>query len=804
MLFLAKEVADILQINYSISAPDRAISKIRTDSRSLPIGDDELFVAIIGKNHDGHQFVEDLEEKGLNNFLISQAPKNPKQNTNYFIVEDTLKALQLLAEKYHEKFDLLTIGITGSNGKTVCKVWLKQILQNHFKTLASPKSYNSQVGVPLSLLQVNDQTEIGIFEAGISKKNEMHKHAQMMKAQVGIFTHLGDAHAKNFNSLSEKLMEKLKLFEHAETIIFPSDNDLVYARICELYPTKELISWGKKKHSDYKYRAQLEKGKCHIEINKGHSSLHFFIAFTDEASIKNAVSCIVCSLKLGLSRAQIQHGLENLQIVELRMEKRRGINNCEIILDAYNADINSLQIALDELAKHNKSKKKSLILSTFDENKENPLELIAKWHRINSLYKLLLVGKHEVPKSIQTISESFNTSSELLKKIPEITFEKEIVLIKGSRRFKLEKVAASLAEKSNQTLFEVNLNALENNLNIFRSKLAPKTKIMIMVKAFAYGNGGSEIGQFLSQKNIDYLAVAYVDEGVALRKSGVETPIMVLSTQPNQIEEAINYKLEPVIYSLRFLQQIKNQKTFMKKNIHIELNTGMNRLGINKEEIPSVIQELINSKLSVKSVFSHLVQSEIPKDTFGEIQISEFQQMCEALQTGLKKSFVKHICNSMGIINYPNAHFDMVRLGLGLYGLSREKALENVGVVKSYISQIRTVKKGESIGYGRKNKTKTDRKIAVIPIGYADGYSRKFSQGKGFFIIQNKHAPVVGNVCMDMTMCDVSEIDCKEGERIFVYKSAKHFYELSKNIDTIPYELISTISQRVPRKFTYE
>ena len=332
----------------------------------------------------------------------------------------------------------------------------------------------------------------------------MHKHAQMMKAQVGIFTHLGDAHAKNFNSLSEKLMEKLKLFEHAETIIFPSDNDLVYARICELYPTKELISWGKKKHSDYKYRAQLEKGKCHIEINKGRSSLHFFIAFTDEASIKNAVSCIVCSLKLGLSRAQIQHGLENLQIVELRMEKRRGINNCEIILDAYNADINSLQIALDELAKHNKSKKKSLILSTFDENKENPLELIAKWHRINPLYKLLLVGKHEVPKSIQTISESFNTSSELLKKIPEITFEKEIVLIKGSRRFKLEKVAASLAEKSNQTLFEVNLNALENNLNIFRSKLAPKTKIMIMVKAFAYGNGGSEIGQFLSQ-NIKFI-----------------------------------------------------------------------------------------------------------------------------------------------------------------------------------------------------------------------------------------------------------------------------------------------------------
>lgn len=804
MHFTAGEMAKILELSHPIALPNLSITKIRTDSRSFPFGKEEIFVALKGKHHDGHAFIGQLEKKGVRNFIVSKLPREPKKNINYFVVKNTLGALHQLAKHHLQKYDLLKIGITGSNGKTICKTWLNQLLMTQFKTIASPKSYNSQVGVPLSLLQVEQDAEIGIFEAGISEKNEMIHHAEMMKPELGIFTNLGDAHAQNFASDEEKLIEKLTLFQYAETIIYPYDDSRVGRQIEKMFPTKEKITWGKDPKADYQYLQKKDGNGWNIEIKKGNQSLLFFTTFGDEASLKNITTCVICCLKLGLEQKQIQVGLDQLQPVKMRMEKRAGSNNCQLLIDAYNADLDSLSIALNELEKSSNTKKRTLVLSTFDQNSQSPLPLVAAFHKNRPYHKILLIGKHQIPSDLESVCMLFDTTEQLLRHLSSLSFENEVILIKGARRFSLEKISKALSERSNQTIFEINLNALENNLEVFRSKLSPKTKLMVMVKAFAYGSGSHEISQFLSQKNIDYLAVAHVDEGIALRKSGIQTPIMVLSTQKNQLKESFKYDLEPVVFSLSFLQFLKREGKINPKNIHLELNTGMNRLGLNEDDISLAIKELQGSGLEVKSVFSHMAQSEIPNDYFGHLQIQKFTQMAGKLESHLSQPFLKHLCNSMGIVHYPQAHFDMVRLGLGLYGLAQVEPLKNIGILKSYINQLRLVKKGEGVGYGQKGKTKNERKIAIVPIGYADGYSRRFSHGKGYFIIHGKRAPIVGNICMDMTMCDVSQIDCQEGDEVFIYHSKSHFLDLSNQIETIPYELISTISQRVPRSFILE
>ena len=794
------------------------IDNIITDSRTFTISDNSLFFAIIGKRHDGHNYIKDLYKKNVRNFVISKEIRQFENfpEANFIIVPNCVNALQKLAKYHRQQFDIPVVGITGSNGKTIIKDWLSQLLENKIYTLKSPKSYNSQIGVPISVLELNSKYKFAIFEAGISQINEMHKLQQIIEPDLGIITNIGDAHQENFTDIAVKIIEKLKLFKNSKKLFYCKDYLKIDKIISETYNygEKQIYSWSKKHKTDlFIKKINKNNRKTEIEALFKKQNIKIQIPFVDNASIENSIHILLFLLVQFPDIPISEFNFSKLLPVEMRLEQKQGKNNCTIINDSYNCDFASLRIALDFLNQQNQNKKKTLILSDIQEvgKEQNALyQEIANIIQKNNLNNFIGIGKNisQNKKVFKPYNNFFISTDEFIKNITKLNFENETILLKGARDFKFENIAKVLQEKNHRTIFEINLQAIINNLNYFRSLLKPETKIMVMVKAFAYGSGTYEVANILQHQRVDYLGVAYTDEGIALRKAGINIPIMVMNPDTDNFNNLIEYNLEPEIYNFQILNNFYNCiKNKINSNfpIHLKLETGMNRLGFEKNEIPELILLLKKyKKLHLKSIFSHLAGSPSQKfDNFTQNQISKFQNFTKIIKQEFDYKINSHILNSAGIERFPEHQFDMVRLGIGLYGISATKNnnhLQNIGTLKSKISQIKEIKPTETIGYDRNGKITKKSTIAVVPIGYADGLNRRLSNGKGKILVKNKYfAPIIGNICMDMCMIDITDVPARIGDEVIIFGEKYPITEIAEQLETIPYEILTSVSQRVKR-----
>ncbi|MCB0805964.1 MAG: bifunctional UDP-N-acetylmuramoyl-tripeptide:D-alanyl-D-alanine ligase/alanine racemase [Bacteroidales bacterium] len=802
---------------------ENSIQDILIDSRRLINAENCLFIALVTRKNDGHNYIRELHQKGVNNFVISD-PEAAIENTNCLLVNDTLNALHKLTAAHRASFEIPVIGITGSNGKTIIKEWLFQLMSPDYTITRSPKSYNSQIGVPLSVWQLQPESELGIFEAGISEPDEMGKLQPIIQPTVGIFTNIGQAHSENFIHIQQKVGEKLKLFTRVGTLIYTPDyydiqETMIKSGILE---NIETFTWSR--NQDAKLRitdVKEEKGISILSALYNSKNISITIPFTDGASVENAIHCWATMLSFGYKNEHIAGRMANLQPVAMRLEQKEGINHCTIINDSYNSDINSLKIALDFLNQQKQHKKKTVILSDILQTGLNDNDLyseIAELLEQKEVDRIIGIGpaisKQSGRFSIDKLF--FNSTQEFISKYPFAEFQNETILLKGARIFEFEQISQALQQKAHETVLEINLNALVNNLNYFRKNIQPATKIMAMVKAFSYGSGSFEIANVLEFHHIDYLAVAYADEGVELRKAGIKTPIMVMNPDEQSFDAIIKHSLEPEIYNFRSLQLLDEatRSNIIPDNkpvkVHLKLDTGMHRLGFTEGEIDKLIDNLKKIRLIyVQSVFSHLASSEDPADDdFSRLQIDRLQRMAEKIRAGTDHSIMMHILNSAGINRFPEAQFDMVRLGISLYGIVNaapdQGNLENVSSLKSTISQIKTVKAGDTIGYNRKWKAENEMQIAIVPVGYADGLNRKLSNGVGKVYIQGNPAIIVGNICMDMCMVDVTHIEANEGDDVIIFDKDHPISELAKTLNTIPYEVLTNISRRVKRVYYHE
>ena len=790
------------------------IDSISIDSRSLQNSNSTLYFALLGPNHDGHHYVAELLEQGVTNFVVTYIPSNLQGKANFLVVENTLQALQTFAAAYRSDFDFPVIGITGSNGKTIIKEWLNFLLSPDYNIIRSPKSYNSQVGVPLSVLGINEKHNLGIFEAGISTTNEMENLQRIIKPTIGIFSNIGSAHDEGFHDAGEKIKEKLKLFSSVDVLIMNKNRTIE----AFLNPKIKTFTWssdiGK---ADVFVIAKESPDKTELKITYQKLCFTITIPFADQASIENALQCLMVMLYFNYDQDIIQQRMLQLFPVEMRLKVKNGSNNTTLIDDSYSSDFQSLKIALDFLESQKQFKKKTLILSDIFQSGLVTEELYSQVSHLivsNKINRVIAIGKTiSGYKSKFPNCLAFESTEKFLAAIETIPFENETILIKGARHFSFEEIVAYLEEKTHETVLEINLNAISHNLNFYKSKLNPETKLMVMVKAFGYGNGGFEIAKLLSHHKVDYLGVAFADEGIALRTAGISLPIMVMNPESTSFSSIIQHQLEPEIYSIKGLTaflKIAEQKKLKNFPIHIKLDTGMHRLGFEEENVPELISKLKeNNTVEVKSILSHLAASDDMKHIdFTLSQIKLFEKLASAISKELNIKPILHTLNTSGISNFPQAQLDMVRLGIGLYGVSNDedeqKLLENVGTLKSIISQIRTIQAGESVGYSRRFIADKPTKIATIPIGYADGISRHWGNGVGYVLIKNKKAPIVGSICMDMLMVDVSEIDCKEGSEVILFGENLSVSFIAKQLTTIPYEIMTSISQRVKRVFYRE
>ncbi len=813
--YTIKQLALFCNAQFKGVNSEETILQLIIDSRKAKHHKNHLFVALQGPHHDGHQFIHELYQKGFRNFLISRAEFKTTDfpEGNFLIVNDTLTAFQNISQNHRLAFQIPTIGITGSNGKTIVKEWLNSCLQNRYKICKNPKSYNSQVGVCISVLGFKEGDEIGLFEAGISQKGEMGNLQKIIQPSLGVFTNIGQAHSENFTSLEEKVREKMKLFSETETLIYCKDHRVIHDVISS-GNIPNLIAWSRKDASAFLFVKDIKQDGNQSILKVIHKNTEnvFFIPFKDEASIENCLHLICTLLILNLDELEIQNGLMKLQSLAMRLELKEAKGNSLLINDAYSSDLDSLIIALDFLQQQSGNAKKIAILSDLDETGIPNTELFSKLSKLLQSYgieQVIGVGTNFLEfSSLFSGCYCYKDTEEFIANLPSINLEKSAILLKGARRFQFEKIAKVLEHKNHETVLEVNLNALSENYHYFKSLLKKETKVMVMVKAFSYGNGTYEIAHHLEYHNADYLAVAYVDEGIALRKKGIRTRIMVLNPDSSQFTQLIEHCLEPEIYSfkqLKLLQGELEKRNLKNYPVHLKLDTGMWRLGFEKSEIKDVCSWWVKQKeLSLASAFSHLASSENPKDrSFTKAQISMFSSMCEEIASYIKTPFLKHILNSSGILNYPEAQFDMVRLGIGLYGIGSEK-LQNCSALKSVISQIKEVPKGESIGYNRTYYADKNIRIGIIPIGYADGLNRGLSNGKGHVFIQDEKAAIIGNVCMDMCMIDLRNIDAKEGDEVTIWNTQNHIHDMANTLNTIPYEILTNVSQRVKRVFLQE
>ena len=798
-----------------LSPPSVAVfDVVSIDSRSLQNGANTLFFALEGKQHDGHDYILELVEKGVCHFVVSKIPTNLPQQVHFIVVENVLVALQKLAAAHRNLFDIPVIGITGSNGKTIVKEWLYYLLSPEYCITKSPKSYNSQVGVPLSVLALHAQTTLGIFEAGISTTHEMAALQQMIQPSIGILTHIGSAHNEGFASLTEKLSEKLNLFESAKVLIYKKDPQVDGLIPAQITP----FCWSESdKQATVFVQRQTNAADTVLHMQTQTTQLDCRIPFTDEASIENAINCACTLLYLNYAPAEITQRLSTLFPVEMRLKVKNSIHNSTLIDDSYSADLDSLKIALDFLEHQKNHTKKTLILSDVFQSglsKEDLYQQVAQLIETHKINRVIGIGSsiNRFQSHIKNCT-AFASTTDFLKQIDQLDWGNETILVKGARAFEFEKIVAALEEKTHETVLEINLNALVHNLNYYRAKLAPGTKLMVMVKAFGYGNGGVEIAKLLDHQKVNYLGVAFADEAISLKLAGVQTPIMVMNPESSSFSALIQHQLEPEIYSLKGLRafiKLAEEQQLNAFPIHLKLDTGMHRLGFIAEQLPEVIG-LLNATKSVRvqSILSHMATSDDLENTrFAQQQIAEFKAQSEQLQTQLGYRVICHLANSSGISNYPEAQFDMVRLGIGLYGISNnpteQPALEQVGTLKSVISQIRTIQTGESVGYGRRFVADKPLKIATIPIGYADGISRHWGNGLGYVLIHNQKAAIVGSICMDMLMVNVTDIPCEEGDRVQLFGDSPTVVEMAQKLNTIPYEIITGISQRVKRIFYRE
>jgi alanine racemase len=759
--FSIKEICEIINapLPKEESLHNASIQNVIIDSRSPRIGEHSLFYALKGNRSDGHQYLETLQNAGCGFAVVSSIDENLE--LNQLLVEDTIFALQLLAAAHRSKFSYPVIGITGSNGKTIVKEWLYHVLKSKFSIVRSPKSFNSQIGVALSVLEMTSDANLGIFEAGISQVNEMENLADMIQPTLGVFTGIGDAHDANFESKEEKRVEKYKLFTQVSEVI-------------ECEPLAELKT---------------------------------IIPFKDEASIKNASTVLETAVHLGITKEEAKEKLVTLPSISMRLEQIEGRNNCTLLNDAYTADMAALEIALRYLDEVATNRKKVLILSLSDEQlKMIEDDAISSLIYKASLNQIIFIGSENLLANARIAGGYFKTTEAYLE--DPVDFEDAVVLFKGSRSINLEKIVQHYTLKKHVTQLEVNLSAMRNNLNHFRNAIANDVLVLAMVKAQSYGTGLVDIAKFMQQESVNYLGVAYADEGVALREAGITLPIMVMNPEANAFDEIIDYDLEPSIFSPEVLQSFIHQLILRQKTnfpIHIKLDTGMNRLGFIHDEIPELIQVLnTQPEVFVKSGFSHLsVADDTNERTFTFGQIREFEIMTGALKDGVGYAFKRHLANSSATLNYPQAHFDMIRVGIGLYGLmtARKKELENVLTLHSQLSQIKHLKEGDSVGYGREFIARKEEKIGIVPIGYADGIRRGLSEGKWFFIINGKKAPIIGKICMDMCMVNLEGIDAKVGDAVQMLGEGNSVFDMAKELYTIPYEVISSISSRVHRVY---
>jgi alanine racemase len=801
-----------------------AIDTVSIDSRSLQNSSQTLFFALVGANNDAHIYIEDLIKKGVRNFVVTQIPEGCEAKVNFLVVKNTLVALQEFAAYYRSLFDFPIIGLTGSNGKTIVKEWLNFLLSPDYTIIRSPKSYNSQIGVPLSVLAINEQHNLGIFEAGISTHSEMRKLEKIIQPTIGILTNIGSSHDEGFANLEEKIKQKLLLFENAEILIYNKNN----AIDALINPEIKTFSWSfNDAAADVFISKKADSDQTVLQIQHGEQNFELSIPFHDEASVENAISCLMVLLYFKYNPETIQTRMQLLYPVEMRLKVKNGINNCSIIDDSYSSDFQSLKIALDFLESQTRAQganqrskqqpNKTVILSDIFQSGLSNEELYSKVAELivsNKISRIVGIGETiSAFKNKFSNCVTFKDTAEFIAHFDDLNFNNETILIKGARTFQFEEIVAALEEKTHETVLEINLNSISHNLNFFKSKLKPATKMMVMVKAFGYGNGGFEIAKLLEHHKVDYLGVAFADEGIALKSLGIHLPIMVLNPENTSFSAIIQHQLEPEIYSLKGLRaflKIAEQKQLKHFPIHIKLDTGMHRLGFEANTIDDLIATLKgNQTVEVKSILSHLATSDaLEFNDFTHSQINLFEKLSLKLMHELQIKPIRHILNTSGITNYPDSQFDMVRLGIGLYGVSNDaeeqKQLENVGTLKSIISQIRTIPAGESVGYGRRFMAEKPTKIATIPIGYADGISRGWGNGVGFVTVKSKKARILGSICMDMLMVDVTEIECKEGDAVIIFGESPTVNEMAEKLNTIPYEILTSISQRVKRVFYRE
>ncbi|WP_396140124.1 bifunctional UDP-N-acetylmuramoyl-tripeptide:D-alanyl-D-alanine ligase/alanine racemase [Flavobacterium sp.] len=814
MILTIRNIVSIIKAQWVGQNETAIVDSISIDSRSLQNDENTLFFALYGPNHDGHLFIEELIAKGVSHFVVRKIPEGLELKAKFLIVEDTLDALQKFAAYYRSQFDFPIIGITGSNGKTIIKEWLNFLLSPDYNIIRSPKSYNSQVGVPLSILGINEKHNLGIFEAGISQMHEMDKLQKIIQPTIGILSNIGSAHDEGFSSVAEKIKEKLKLFISVNVLIL-NKNKTICAFI---NPKIKQFSWCSDDKSADVFITKKNIGEVtELHVTYREDTFPITIPFQDQASIENAIHCMMVMLYFGYNHKVIQARMALLYPVEMRLKVKNGIYNCTLIDDSYSSDFQSLKIALDFLENQKQHKKKTLILSDIFQSglgNEELYSLVSQLIISNKINRVIGIGETITQYKNKFINcITFKNVSDFTNAFEKLNFENETILIKGARNFHFEEIVSMLEEKTHETVLEINLNAISHNLTFYKSKLDPKTKMMVMVKAFGYGNGGFEIAKLLEHHKVDYLGVAFADEGISLKNAGIRVPIMVLNPETTSFAAIIQHHLEPEIYSVKGLKaflKIAEQKKLKHFPIHIKIDTGMHRLGFEEDNLEDLIQILKgNETVQIKSILSHMATSDdLNHDTFSKSQIALFEKLSTKIQTELNIKPIRHILNTSGITYYPEAQYDMVRLGIGLYGISNDeeeqKELENVGTLKSVISQIRTIDKGESVGYGRRFIADRSTKVATIPIGYADGIRRSWGNGVGYVTINGKQAKIIGSICMDMLMVDVTDIDCKEGNTVIVFGENPTVPFMAKQLNTIPYEILTSISQRVKRVFFRE
>lgn len=806
-----------------VGESEAQIGWLLTDSRSLCFPEATLFFALSSARNDGHRYVGDLYRRGVRNFVVSHLPQsiNDYPDANFLVVMSPLEALQRLAERHRDEFDIPVVGLTGSNGKTMVKEWLYQLLSPSMVVTRSPRSYNSQIGVPLSVWLLDTQSEVALFEAGISQPGEMAALRDIIQPTIGVFTSLGDAHQENFRSLEEKCMEKLQLMLHAATVVYDTDDQVVGRCLRKSGYAGEKLGWSltDPRAAFFVERQESDANGVTVTYRFRDAAGSYHLPFIDEASVKCSYACAVVALHLGIDAEQLDERMRLLEPVAMRLEVKEGQRGCTLINDSYNSDVNALDIALDFMARRpdSKGRRHTLILSDICQSGDNPEAL---YHKVSEL--AVKRGVDQLIGVGQTISSQaaaievkekyfFNDVTQLIGSKVFASLHDEVILIKGARPFGFDQLTELLEQKVHETILEVNLGAVVENLNYYRSFLKPTTKMVCMVKADAYGAGAVEVAKTLQDHRVDYLAVAVADEGVTLRKAGITSNIIIMNPEMTAFKTMFDYDLEPEVYNFRLLEALvkaAEKQGITGWPIHVKLDTGMHRLGFDPEkDIDSLVHRLKHqTALIPRSVFSHFVGADSDDfDEFSAKQFECFERGSKALQAAFDHKILRHIDNSAGILHFPERQLDMCRLGIGLYGIdSRDNhILHTVSTLKTTILQLREVKKEDTVGYSRKGTLQRDSRIAAIPIGYADGLNRHLGNGHCYCLVNGQKAPYVGNICMDVAMIDVTDIPCQEGDMVEIFGEQLPVTVLSDALDTIPYEVLTGLSSRV-KKIYYQ